>query len=133
MRKLLGERGSAVGWATRNGVVLALAVLLGACSGRVETVGSDAGAGAGETANPTASDSGKEDGLPRQALGPCSPGFLRTAFPGRACNWLSESGQCFDSTDQACNCICPPQGKSICSHTGDASDGNASPIYCDKI
>ena len=113
------------------GVGLFLFAALTACAGHVEhrggtDTGSLGSAGSG------GSGSGSND-LPQHALGVCSPGFSQSAFPNRSCNWLSDKGICFDTEDQACNCICPTQGASVCSNAGYGGPGTASPIYCDKI
>ncbi len=93
-----------------------LVVVLGACGGRViEEPGSDSAgssasdsgdgkaASAGTTSKPSGSGSGS---LPTHDLGDCKPGFSQVQNPTRACPWIIENGQCFDTQDDACACVC---------------------------
>jgi hypothetical protein len=90
-----------------------LIVALGACGGRVieqpspGSAGSDPtdgnASGAGSPSEPSSSGNGS---LPKHELGDCKPGFSPSQQPSRACSWVIENGQCFDTQDEACACIC---------------------------
>jgi hypothetical protein len=106
-----------------------------ACGGRVEDP-TPGGSGGGETA-PASSvtkdaggSSGPSDPFPSHELGSCKPGFDRASNPGRKCNWLTDSGKCFDTNDEACACICPPVQDSVCYGPFYNGEGSATPVYC---
>ncbi|MEI9941609.1 MAG: hypothetical protein WDO69_30710 [Pseudomonadota bacterium] len=114
--------------------VLALAGLF-ACGARAIE---DPDSGSAESSKPASSSDDKgaagksnsSDPLPSTALGTCKPGFDRAQNPTRPCHWLTESGICFDDTDNACACICPQQGDSVCAHGFDDGANSATFIYC---
>lgn len=115
-----------------------LCVLLGGlagCGGRVEGPPSG-GSGGGETApvssgsKNTAGNSAASDPFPQQALGSCKPGFDHASNPDRSCNWLTDSGMCFDTKDDACACICPAGNDSVCYSPFSNGDGSATPVHC---
>ncbi|HEY3667040.1 MAG TPA: hypothetical protein VGL19_13600 [Polyangiaceae bacterium] len=108
-----------------------------ACGGRYEEPGTGTGT---PVAGPTGSTGAPSDGkagssgstvtLPDHDLGMCQPGFDRASNPGRSCNWLTDSGKCFDTKDAACNCICPRSGESLCSSGVDGGPGSATLVHC---
>jgi hypothetical protein len=106
-----------------------------ACGGRYEDPGPGPGAPAGSsTSAPSGGKSGPASGstvtLPSHDLGVCTPGFERATNPQRTCNWLSESGQCFDTKDAACACICPGNKDSVCWSSFDDGPGSATLVQC---
>ena len=112
--------------------VVLCAVLSGllACGGRVEDP-KTGGSGGGDTASGSGGKSDAADPIPSHALGDCKPGFDRASNPGRACNWLTDSGSCFDTNDDACACICPPNKDSVCFSSFYNGDGSATLVRCD--
>ncbi len=106
-----------------------------ACGGRVEDPKSGSGAGGGDSAPVSSagggSKSGPSDGLPSHELGDCKPGFDRASHPERACNWLTDDGLCFDTNDDACSCICPPDKASVCFSPFYDGPGSATPVSCE--
>jgi len=125
--------------------VLALGLLgLAACGGRaVEEPGSDSGSSAGAGSGDSkpnqplsqaggAGKPGVTPSLPSHNLGTCKPGFSRAEQPDRNCNWLTESGLCFDKLSGACDCICPRTGDSVCFTAFDGGGTNAATlVYCE--
>ena len=114
-------------------VVCALLSGLLACGGRVEDPKSG-GAGGGDSAPVSSSAGGAKsppDTLPSHALGDCKPGFERASNPTRACNWLTDGGLCFDTNDDACSCICPPDKDSVCYSPFYNGTGSATPVNCE--
>jgi hypothetical protein len=108
-----------------------------ACGGRYEEPGTGTGApvesGAGSTGSPSegkAGSSGSTVTLPNHDLGVCQPGFDQASNPGRSCNWLTESGKCFDTKDAACACICPGNKDSLCWSNFDDGPGSATLVHC---
>ena len=92
-----------------------LLAALGACGGRaIEEPGPDGagapssepGAGTVGSSGSAGKPSGNSGSLPTHPLGDCKPGFSRTQNPTRACPWVIDNGQCFDTQDAACACIC---------------------------
>jgi hypothetical protein len=112
-------------------VLLAVLVGLSACGGRVEDPKPDgSGAGAAAPASSSGEGSGSSAPLPSHPLGDCKPGFNRASNPGRSCNWLTDAGLCFDTNNDACACICPPDKDSVCVSPFYGGDGSATPIDC---
>ncbi|MEP7049372.1 MAG: hypothetical protein ABJB12_03425 [Pseudomonadota bacterium] len=115
-----------------------LCALLGglfACGGRVEDPKS--GGSAGEDTAPTSSGnndgagkSGASGSFPAHELGDCKPGFDRASNPARSCNWLTDSGLCFETNDDACACICPAEENSVCYSPFYNGDGSATLVHC---
>ena len=118
---------------------LMLLALLGACGGKYE-VSSTGDADAGQSATSRDGSSGasgtgktnKKGSLPTHTLGACSPGFNRSENPARPCDWVTDQGQCFDSFDAACACICPSTGNSLCSGSFSPDPSGATTVHCDK-
>jgi hypothetical protein len=107
-----------------------------ACGGRYEEPGSGTSAPAGSSTSSDGSQksdssSGTTVTLPQQDLGVCTPGFERAADPARSCNWLTEAGVCFDTKDDACACICPRAGDSLCWSNFDNGPGSATLVHCE--
>ncbi|MEO7033305.1 MAG: hypothetical protein ABI548_05555 [Polyangiaceae bacterium] len=119
-----------------NKVVLC-AVLSGllACGGRVEDPTSGSSGDPVPASSSASGGSGKSGGstdpLPSHELGACKPGFARADNPGLACNWLTDAGLCFDTNDEACSCICPSSGASVCYGPFYNGPGSATPVHCD--
>ena len=82
-----------------------------------------AAAGAGRSSSPSAP-------LPSHDLAACKPGFSRAENPNRQCNWLTEDGSCFNEKEDACACICPTSGDSICFSGFDDGPGSATLVQC---
>jgi hypothetical protein len=124
----------------QSGAGFLLLGLLGllACGGRViEDPGSDGTGTPVPTTTPTgsagksgASKSDPSGALPTKELGECMPGFKRDDDPGRPCRWITESGMCFDKSDDACACVCPKQGSSVCAHGFDKGADGAVLVVC---
>ncbi|HWZ93554.1 MAG TPA: hypothetical protein VNW92_32060 [Polyangiaceae bacterium] len=112
------------------------AAWLAACGGRVEEPGEGGGpAASGGAAGTGTAGTGNAPGstmkLPTHPLGQCVPGFDRSSNPNRSCPWVSQAGQCFDSVDAACACICPTTGNSVCSSNFASGPGATTTVYCD--
>ena len=122
-------------WARVMKRIVLCAALSGllACGGRVEdpTPGGSGGSDSAPLSSPGGSKSGPSAGLPSHELGDCKPGFDRASNPGQPCNWLTDSGQCFDTNDEACACICPPNKDSVCFSPFYGGDGSATPVHCE--
>ena len=107
------------------------------CGGRVIETGPEdprTGTAGSSAANSTAGASSKGSGggsLPTHALGACVPGFDHASNPGRACQWLTSTGQCFDDFDAACACACPTAGSSVCSSSLPGDSNSATRVFCD--
>jgi len=121
--------------AMKSACLCALLSAVVACGGRVERPTSG-GSGGGETApassstKNTAGKSGASDPFPSHELGSCKPGFDLATNPGRPCNWLTDSGMCFDTNDDACACICPLDQDSVCYSPFYEGEGSATPVSC---
>jgi len=114
-------------------------VALGACGGRAieepnpESAGStsspvgDPAPSAGASSNP--SDHSGSGSLPKHDLGECKPGFVQAQYPARACPWLIENGQCFETQDAACACICN-SASNVC-WSGFPTPGVPTLLHCD--
>jgi hypothetical protein len=89
-----------------------LLICAAGCGGRTEDSDERSGGGGSSSENSSAvSDaSAWEANLP---LGDCQPGFEPSAAYGRPCNWLGE-GLCYDTKEDACNCICPREPGTQC-------------------
>ena len=116
-------------------LVCALLSALFACGGRVEEPKS--GGSGGEDTAPASSassdgagNSGSDGSFPAHDLGDCKPGFDRAKSPARSCNWLTESGLCFETKDDACACICPAVANSVCYSSFYDGDGSATLVHC---
>ncbi|MEO8901040.1 MAG: hypothetical protein ABI488_05175 [Polyangiaceae bacterium] len=112
------------------------AVLSGllACGGRVEDPQSGSSgdpAPASSSASGGGNSGGSPGGFPSHELGDCKPGFARANSPALACNWLTDSGLCFDTNDEACSCICPRSGASVCYGPFYNGPGSATLVHCD--
>jgi hypothetical protein len=114
------------------------ALLLG-CGGKYEEPGSGTGtsdpapssAGSSAAEGKAGASSGTASPLPSHDLGECKPGFERATNPTRACNWLLDSGMCFDTNDAACACVCPTDHDSVCWSPFYEGAGSATPVHCD--
>ncbi|HYQ01701.1 MAG TPA: hypothetical protein VER96_23670 [Polyangiaceae bacterium] len=119
--------------------LLALTWALVGCGGRVID-----DSGAGTVANGGSAPSGKGTGtagksgtsqpstrLPSTQLGDCMPGFVRAENLQLPCRWLTESGLCFEKTEDACACICPIDRDSVCAHGFDGGPNDAKLVVCD--
>jgi hypothetical protein len=126
----------------RHAAALALAITSGVvgCGGRV--VEEPPGTEKPETTDPapsstgaagTGSSPGSPTKLPSHPLGDCVPGFDHGSNPSRACPWVTQNGQCFNSEDAACACICPTSGGSLCSSNFSPGPGGTTTVYCDKL
>lgn len=112
-------------------------VALAGCGGRVIEDPSSGGSGPSEPApsDPVPSAGAGRSGspsapLPTHPLGDCTPGFSREANPNRLCNWLVKGGFCFDEKEDACSCICPTSGDSVCFSGFDNGPGSATLVQC---
>lgn len=105
-----------------------------ACGGRssVDDPGSDGAGASGPAPSGTtsasagkssASNSNSSGALPSKELGECKPGFDHAQNPTQRCRWITEAGTCFDTSDDACACVCPRQGHSICVQGNRSFDG----------
>gem|GEM_PF-794414 len=122
---------------------LALCLLVG-CGGRVID---DSGSGDPDPSKPAkpastsaaqgsagksgSSNSGTTLPLPSKALGQCVPGFKRAQNPTLPCHWRTEAGECFDTSDAACACVCPTDRDSVCAHGFDSGPNSATLVLCD--
>jgi hypothetical protein len=119
----------------KSSLLCALLSGLLACGGRVEDPKSG-GSGGNEpvpvasSSNDAAGKSGSSTPFPSHDLGDCRPGFDRASNPGRACNWLTDSGMCFATNDDACACICPMDKDSVCYSQFYNGDGSATEVHC---
>jgi len=112
---------------------------LAGCGGKYElpdhqnTEGGDPAPSSGGSAGSSAGGaSGTKGSLPTHDLGTCVPGFAQTSEPSRPCPWITEHGECFDSFDAACACICPRSGSSLCSGAFSPNARGMTTVYCDK-
>jgi hypothetical protein len=131
-RRIPGSLRARLGSAVCAWVALAC---VAACGGRYDEPGSQ-GSGS-EDPSPSASGSSSSSSsfskpLPTHPLGDCMPGFDRASNPSRSCQWVTAMGQCFDSFDAACACLCPTTGNSVCSAALSPSPTGATTVYCDK-
>ncbi|HEY4105337.1 MAG TPA: hypothetical protein VGM44_15675 [Polyangiaceae bacterium] len=110
-------------------VVLAVGSILG-CGGRVEEPGTEKQPVDGGSATASSGSSGSGS-LPAHPLGQCVHGFERASEPTRSCEWITQAGECFDSFDAACACICPSSGHSVCSAAFSPGPNGATTVYCD--
>jgi hypothetical protein len=63
-------------------------------------------------------------------LPPCQLGFDPEKEPDRPCNWLA-GGRCYDTTDEACACICPLDHAATCVTSFlNARPGGRVPVIC---
>ncbi|HTA89963.1 MAG TPA: hypothetical protein VK745_10320 [Polyangiaceae bacterium] len=115
--------------------VLVLSGWIAACGGKYDPGNQKSGTG-DPGSNTGGSSSGTSTGtstgsLPMHTLGDCVPGFDRSSNPSRPCAWVTEKGECFDTDDAACACICPTSGASICSSSLSPNQNGAIMVYCD--
>jgi hypothetical protein len=115
--------------------LLCLSGLL-ACGGRViDDRGADASdtdpPATGTSAGGAGTNSGTTVPLPSKGLGQCQPGFIRAQNPARPCHWVTEAGMCFEDSDAACDCVCPPDRHSVCAHGFDHGPNSATLVVCD--
>ena len=116
------------------GAALLPLVSAAACGGRYEDPGNQK-PGTGDpapTSGSSPSHTGSSDSLPTHPLGACVPGFDRSSDPSRPCQWVTEKGECFDSFDAACACVCPTSGNSLCSGSFSPNISGETVVYCDK-
>ena len=125
-------------WVSAARLSLIFALLAG-CGGKYElpdrqnTEGGDPAPSTGGSAGSSAGGtSGNKGSLPMHELGMCVPGFAHTSDPARSCPWITEHGECFDSFDAACACICPRSGSSLCSGAFAPNASGMTTVYCDK-
>jgi hypothetical protein len=118
-----------------------ICAVLGGCGGKYElpdrqsTEGGDpapTGTGSAGSSAGGAGASGSKGSLPMHQLGMCVPGFEQTSDPSRPCPWITEHGECFDSFDAACACVCPRSGSSLCSGAFSPNARGMTTVYCDK-
>ena len=114
---------------------LGLAAWVSACGGKYEdpgsqTPGTDASASSGGASS--SSGSNQAGSLHSHPLGDCMPGFDHSSNPARACPWLTDQGECFDSFNGACACICPALGNSLCSAGFSPDAAGSTHVHCYK-
>lgn len=100
-------------------VLVCCGALLAACGGKVVqagNTGTDAGTGTGT------------DGSSSHALGPCHPGT--PVASATSCAWLGSDGLCYRTVDDACNCVCPRNGASVCVSGFPRGDNGRVPVSC---
>jgi len=73
----------------------------------------------GESAEPSAGELELEQ---------CALGFLPSEDE-RPCNWLA-AGRCYEKKPDACSCICPREGPSICLSDFYGGDASQTKVTC---
>jgi hypothetical protein len=115
--------------------LLGLAAWSTACGGKYEDPNShgpdEPTTSSAGSSSSSSSNTGSSSSLPTHPLGVCVPGFDRSSNPSRPCEWISQKGECFDSFDAACACVCPTSGNSVCSGGFSNGANSATTVYCD--
>lgn len=86
-------------------IVACLCGLPAGCGGKVVQQGGTSGAGG------TDGGSNSTD-YPSHSLGACHLGPLLS--DATTCPWLGSDGRCYQTVDDACNCVCPRDHASVC-------------------
>jgi hypothetical protein len=119
----------------KGAVLIAAATLSSGCGGRViQEIGpgasSNGGAPSSSDAGDIATNSATGGAFGSQPLGDCHLGFVETASPSRACNFLYDL-RCYDDKASACACACPrDQSASTCTSGFPVENGRVS-VICD--
>ena len=95
-----------------------------ACGGNVDQSEDEAGGAAGTSS--TAADGEAEEDLNTRQLGPCERGFDPLEEPERECAFLGDDGLCYDTLNEACNCVCP---NSACAF-GYVGNSDTPEVWC---
>jgi hypothetical protein len=114
--------------------VLALshvALLVIACGGTVEQPDNSPSSTEPGTGTSTDTGSSTESGFKDVQLGNCESGFDPDSEIDRPCDWLGQDGLCYESKEEACNCICPRDQDSYCSSGFFRGEGEATPVSCE--
>ena len=105
-----------------------IAMLAGAaCGGNVDH-GEEEPVGAAGSSNTAGAGDGTEDPNSRQ-LEPCEPGFDPSEEPNQECPFLGDDGLCYETRDDACDCVCPHDAPSVCIHSP-IGNGATMEVWC---
>lgn len=68
------------------------------------------------------------DVAPDLTLGDCAPGWT----PGEAdCPWFGSDQRCYATKEDACSCLCPRSGSSLCLSGLPGGPDSQTPVSCD--